>query len=73
MSDPCLFFRRSDTGRLMLLFLFVDDFQVSYHREDKVQWDSLKSQLVARFSTKDMGESHGFSACESFATEWLAP
>ena len=31
VSDPCLFFRRSRTGRLMLLFLFVDDFQVSYH------------------------------------------
>lgn len=57
VSDPCLFFRRSDSGRLMLLFLFVDDFQVSYHKEDKAQWDSLKSKLVARFNTKDMGES----------------
>jgi transposase InsO family protein len=57
VSDPCLFFRRSGSGRLMLLFLFVDDFQVSYHREDKAEWDVLKSQLVARFNTKDMGQS----------------
>ena len=73
VSDPCLFFRRSDSGRLMLLFLFVDDFQVSYHKEDKAQWDSLKSKLVGRFNTKDMGESTWTSsACESFATEWRA-
>ena len=39
VSDPCLFFRRSTSGRLMLLFLFVDDFQVSYHREDKAEWN----------------------------------
>ena len=35
VSDPCLFFKRSRTGRLMLLFLFVDDMQVSFHREDR--------------------------------------
>ena len=58
VSDPCLFFRRSDSGRLMLLFLFVDDFQVSYHKEDKAQWDSLKSKLVARFNTKGYGRVH---------------
>jgi hypothetical protein len=57
VSDPCLFFRRSHTGRLMLLFLFVDDFQISYHREDKAEWDAIKAQLVARFNTKDMGPS----------------
>ena len=57
VSDPCLFFRRSATGRLMLLFLFVDDFQVSYHREDKAEWDGMKAKLVSRFNTKDMGAS----------------
>jgi len=57
VSDPCLFFRRSKTGRLMLLFLFVDDFQTSYHPEDKVEWDALKDKLVARFKTKDLGAS----------------
>jgi transposase InsO family protein len=57
VSDPCLFHRRSATGRLMLLFLFVDDFQVSYHRDDSAEWSALKSRLVTRFNTKDMGES----------------
>ena len=31
VSDPCLFFKRSRTGRLIFMFLFVDDFQISYH------------------------------------------
>ena len=56
-SDPCLFYKRSRSGRLMLLFLFVDDFQVSLHPEDRAEWDETKAQLVARFHTKDMGTS----------------
>ena len=57
VSDPCLFFRRSSTGRLMLLFLFVDDFQVSYNIADKAEWGALKAKLIDRFGTKDMGPS----------------
>lgn len=57
VSDPCLFRRRSATGRLMLLFLFVDDFQVSFHEEDRPEWNKYKGKLVARFNTKDMGPS----------------
>jgi hypothetical protein len=57
VSDPCLFWRRSRTGRLMLLFLFVDDFQSSFHREDAEEWAEQKQLLVSRFNTKDMGPS----------------
>ena len=57
VSDPCLFFLTTETGRLILLFLFVDDFQVSYHAEDREEWKKLKQMLIDRFRTKDMGES----------------
>jgi len=57
VSDPCLFFKRSSSGRLLLLFLFVDDMQIGYHLADKVEWAALKAQLVERFNTKDMGPS----------------
>jgi hypothetical protein len=57
VSDPCLFFKRSQSGRLLLLFLFVDDMQVGYHLTDLVEWSALKAQLVQRFNTKDMGPS----------------
>jgi hypothetical protein len=57
VSDPCLFSKRSKNGRLLLLFLFVDDMQVSYHADDSAEWALLKAQLVQRFNTKDMGAS----------------
>lgn len=55
VSDPCLFYRRSATGRLMFLFLFVDDFITSYAREDKEEWLSIKAKLKQRFNIKDLG------------------
>jgi len=57
VSDPCLFFKRSKTRRLLLLFLFVDDMQVGYFRDDRAEWAALKALLVQRFNTKDMGAS----------------
>src|SRR5687768_2713464 len=30
VSDPCLFFKKSKTGKLMFVFLFVDDMQSGY-------------------------------------------
>ena len=56
ISDPCLFWKRSCTGRLMLLFLFVDDFLGSFHPEDRAEWNETKAALFKRFKTKDMGE-----------------
>ena len=57
VSDPCLFHKRSRSGKLMLLFLFVDDFQSSYHLSDASEWQEVKKKLVDRFRTKDMGPS----------------
>ena len=57
VSDPCLFFLRSRTGRLILLYLFVDDFQGGYHLDDAAEFDELKAMLAAEFKTKDLGES----------------
>lgn len=57
VSDPCLYFKRSRTGRLILLFLFVDDFQGSFHEADRAEWEELKAMLFTRFKAKDMGAS----------------
>lgn len=57
ISDPCFFFKKSKTGKLIMMFLFVDDFQVSYHATDATEWCGLKQQLIDRFDTKDMGAS----------------
>ena len=57
VSDPCLFTKRSRSGKLMMIFLFVDDFQVAYDSSDKAEWDELKKKLIDRFKTKDLGAS----------------
>ena len=57
VSDPCLFWKRSKTSRLMLLFVFVDDIQTSFHNDDRREWEYSKRNLVKEFNTKDMGPS----------------
>lgn len=57
VSDPCLFYKWSATGKIMLIFLFVDDFQISYHIDDKLEWEQSKIKLIKQFNTKDMGPS----------------
>ena len=58
VSDPCLFYRRSRSGKLMLLFVFVDDFQSLYDgNSDSAEWAELKAKLVERYSIKDVGPS----------------
>lgn len=56
-SDPCLFWKRSRTGQQMLLFLFVDDMQVAFHREDEPEWEEAHMQLKQRFNITNLGES----------------
>jgi len=55
VSDPNLFIRKSSTGRIMFLYLWVDDFQVFFHLEDEEEWKEQKKKLVERFAAKDMG------------------
>lgn len=57
VSDPCLFFKKSRSGRLMMLFLFVDDMQAAFDRADEAEWTESKAQLKQRFDVKDLGES----------------
>lgn len=57
VSDPCLFTKRSRSGRPMLLFVFVDDMQAFYDARDLSEWNESKRGLEQRFETKDLGES----------------
>jgi len=56
-TDSCLFFKTSRTGQLMLLVMFVDDFQSAFHREDLDEWLQLKKIFMAKFKITDLGES----------------
>jgi hypothetical protein len=57
ISDPCLFWKKSRTGQLMLLFLFVDDMQVAFDKADEQEWKDLHQLLYQRFKITDLGES----------------
>ena len=72
VSDPCLYVFKSKGGRLIILFLFVDDMQVSFHRDDAEEWSALKATLLKRFDTKDMGSSTWMLAMATQAQSWSA-
>jgi hypothetical protein len=57
VSDPCIFWRTSRTGQLMVLFLFVDDIQVAFDRQDADEWRKCHAALTKRFNITDLGES----------------
>lgn len=57
VSDPCLFYKISRTGQLMLLFLFVDDMQVGFQAEDEAEWEESHALLRQRFNITSLGDS----------------
>jgi hypothetical protein len=57
VSDPCFFWKKSYTDKMMYLYLFVDDFQSAYHISDKDEWCELKQKLIDEYRTKDLGSS----------------
>jgi hypothetical protein len=57
ISDPCLFYKLSDTGQLLLLFLFVDDMQVGFSKQDSAEFDRIHRALKDRFNITSLGES----------------
>ena len=56
VSDPCLYWRRSATGQLMLLGIFVDDILHEHAAADDAEWCSLKATFVSRFPSTDGGD-----------------
>jgi hypothetical protein len=57
VSDPCLFWKMSRTGKQILLFLFVDDMQVAFDKADEDEWKEAHDALKERFNITDLGES----------------
>jgi hypothetical protein len=57
VSDPCVFSLVTKGGRLLIIWLYVDDGAVVYHPDDKAEWEMIKGQLAHRFEVKHMGAS----------------
>ena len=54
VSDPSLYFKRSRSGRLMMIYRFVDDMQGSYHADDAAEFQQSVTLLQERFSIKQL-------------------
>jgi transposase InsO family protein len=57
VSDPSLYFKRSRTGRLMLIYRFVDDMQGNHHVEDAAEFKESMAMLEKRFQVKTLPTS----------------
>ena len=55
VCDPCLYWRVSRTGRLILLCLFVDDLLSAHHQADAAEWRELKAKFMSIYRCKDNG------------------
>lgn len=54
VSDPSLYYKRSRSGRLMLIYRFVDDMQGSYHANDALEFGQCVKLLQDRFRIKQL-------------------
>lgn len=57
VSDPCLFVKESQSGDVIMLFLFVDDMQVAVDQADLDEWAVDHAKLKDRFNITDLGAS----------------
>src|SRR6185437_10542922 len=55
-SDPCIYVKRSRTGRKIILGLYVDDTIIAVHKDDITLWNEDKSKIAQTYPIKDMGE-----------------
>jgi hypothetical protein len=56
-ADPCLYFKTSKSGRIVLLSLHVDDQTFAYHENDREEADRIVKSLDKEFGIEDLGEN----------------
>ena len=56
ISDTCVYIRKTKTGKIILIGLYVDDLPIAYHKDDLVEWEEIKTQFTNRFKMKYLGE-----------------
>lgn len=54
VSDPSLYYKRSRSGRLMMIYRFVDDMQGSHHADDTMEFEQNVALLQKRFNIKQL-------------------
>ena len=58
--DPCVMVRKSKTGRLLIIGLYVDDMPYLWHDEDTKEMQADKAKLMKVLQIKDLGSITDF-------------
>lgn len=56
ISDSCVYLKRTQADRFILLSLYVDDTIVACDEVDKLVWESDKKAIASKYAIKDLGE-----------------
>ena len=56
-SDACAYGKRSRTGKLITMVVFVDDTVMSYSKQDQAETDEIMSIIKSVYSVVDLGEA----------------
>ena len=60
VSDPCVYLKRSRTGNLLIISVYVDDIPSAFHNSDRAEWEEIKQKFHARFAIKFLGAADWF-------------
>jgi hypothetical protein len=55
--DVCLYVKRSRTGNLLLISLYVDDLPCAFMEVDRVEWEEIKQSFFDKYKIKFLGEA----------------
>ena len=58
--DSCLFIKRTQNNRVIVLALYVDDTSIFYHKSDEDVWLADKAAIASSYKIKDIGECQWF-------------
>jgi hypothetical protein len=56
-EEPCLYYNKA---RSVLIIVYVDDFLVFYHNNDKIEAEEIISSLMKKYKLHDQGEAEYF-------------
>ena len=65
--DPCIYYKRNNKGRVMMMWLYVDDVLFAFHDDEELQ--SVTTKLEERFSIKMLGPVRKFLEITVHETE----
>jgi hypothetical protein len=55
-SDTCVYVKRTSTGNIVIISIFVDDIVSAYASVDEKEWLVVKKLFVSKYKMKDLGD-----------------